>query len=290
MNEFTRHTRFLQSSICTVLSVSLSSSTLAASLPTAFRPAPDDLPAAVRVMTWNGQTQYHDADEWARVVGNQAPDIVGMQEVCVREIKELRNRLKDDYGLDYYVSYGSVRTSRDPGCGSIPWLTTGAWGQALLIRTSLGLPLNAETTKYQQCGRGDPVCPRGYQAITVTLPGGVQARIFNTHIGFGGTAPGAQVKELATAANRYTHAIILGDMNLKPDRQELAPLRRDFREMDPLGHFFTFPNDPEDKNKQPTEKIDYIFFRGLVKTSSAPETYWTKSSYHRPLIGHLRAW
>jgi endonuclease/exonuclease/phosphatase family metal-dependent hydrolase len=251
-------------------------------------PSPASPATPIRVMTWNGQTQFHGSDEWARVVGNQAPDVVGMQEVCVREVKDLRDRLKEDYNLDYYVTYGSVRESRDPGCGTVPWVNSGAWGQAILTRTSLGSPRDAETVKYEKCDEEiDKVCPRGYQAVTITLPRGDGLRVFNTHIGLGPSAQSAQVRQLATEATRYSAAVILGDFNLEPKQNELAPLQRSFREVDPNGQYSTYPNDPDDSSKQPTKKIDYIFFSGVAQ-SSRPETYWTKSSDHRPLISSVR--
>jgi endonuclease/exonuclease/phosphatase family metal-dependent hydrolase len=235
----------------------------------------------VRVMTWNGQTQYHGPGEWVRVVGSQKPDVLAMQEVCVREVKELVKQLKDKYNLSYYVAYGSVRKSRDIGCGNLPG-NSGAWGNAMLSRFAPRNLKNALYTKQAKDGQ-----KRGYHALTVTFPGGTGVRFFNTHIALEKDAQGAQITQLAKEADVYAKSIVLGDLNLKPDRSELRPLNNAFTEVDPGNRAPTFKNDPKDKTKQPTSKIDYIYLKGVGKRT-AVETYWTASSDHRPKIVGVR--
>jgi endonuclease/exonuclease/phosphatase family metal-dependent hydrolase len=235
----------------------------------------------VRVMTWNGQTQHHGPGEWVRVVGNQRPDVLAMQEVCVREVKELVKKLKDTYNLSYYIAYGSVRKSYDRGCGKLP-TNSGAWGNAMLSKFPVRSLKNALYAKQAKDGQ-----KRGYHAMTVTFPGGAGVRFFNTHIALEKDAQGAQVAQLAKEADGFAKAVVLGDLNLKPDRTELRPLTSAFSEVDPDNKSPTFKNDPEDAKKKPTSKIDYIYLKGVVKRA-AVETYWTASSDHRPKIVTVR--
>jgi len=60
----------------------------------------------VRTMTWNVRTRNHGPSEWARLIGNQGPDVVGLQEICMSELPELVRKLKEDYKITYNIAEG----------------------------------------------------------------------------------------------------------------------------------------------------------------------------------------
>lgn len=76
-----------------------------------------------RVMTWNicnpcGKSNADQAGE----IAAYAPQVVGLQEACVRDVDRIREYLQSLYGLVYHVEYGSVLQNwgRCGGCRGIP--------------------------------------------------------------------------------------------------------------------------------------------------------------------------
>jgi endonuclease/exonuclease/phosphatase family metal-dependent hydrolase len=104
------------------------------------------------------------------VIGNQKPDIVGLQEACVTDIRGVIKQLKEKYGLTYHVKYGT--TEKQWICRNI---TKGAWGQAMLSIYPMKDAVNVAYKKSDDVNRG-------YMAATVTV-GGKSIRVFNTRIG-----------------------------------------------------------------------------------------------------------
>lgn len=248
--------------------------------------------AVARIMTWNVRTRNFGSDDWNKVVGNQKPDIVGFQEICVREAKDLRKLLKEKYQLEYHLALGSVREGRYPGCDPIPGLR-GAYGQALLSKFPI-----SDTTNVPLRDDDGVDEPRGYMAVTVDIPGRGSTRVFNTHIAVGSNDEDSQqrealkiqqLKQLAEDAQNYPQALVMGDFNVRPENVALAPLvKAGFVEVDrgdppkPTSH-----NKHRERDSAADAKIDYIFMRGF-ETVGEPETYWVASSDHRPLIANLR--
>jgi endonuclease/exonuclease/phosphatase family metal-dependent hydrolase len=230
--------------------------------------------SGLRVMTWNLKAEDgENFDGWVKVIGNQKPDIVGLQEACVTDVRGVMKQLKEKYGLTYHVKYGT--TEKQWICRNI---VKGAWGQALLSRYPLKDAVNVAYKK------SDDV-DRGYMAATVTV-GGKNIRVFNTHIG---KTAEVQKSELAEIAARKDATIILGDFNRAPDNPLLGPIwAAGFADADkhcykqhPPQCTRTFPSGKPDK------KIDYILLRGGLKSDKV-EVYGTPSSDHRPLIATIR--
>jgi endonuclease/exonuclease/phosphatase family metal-dependent hydrolase len=87
----------------------------------------------LRIMTWNLKAEDgENFDGWVKVIGNQKPDIVGLQEACVTDVRGVMKQLKEKYGLTYHVKYGT--TEKQWICRNI---VKGAWGQAMLSRYPL---------------------------------------------------------------------------------------------------------------------------------------------------------
>lgn len=74
-----------------------------------------------RVMTWNicNPCEVSDVDRAAEIAAS-APQVIGLQEACVRDVERIREYLENLHGLVYHVEYGSV-LRKWGRCGGTPW-------------------------------------------------------------------------------------------------------------------------------------------------------------------------
>ncbi|MFH8611741.1 endonuclease/exonuclease/phosphatase family protein [Streptomyces sp. NPDC018029] len=208
-----------------------------------------------RVMTWNICNPCEESNvDRAAEIATYAPQVIGLQEACTRDVEQIRDYLKRFYGLAYHVEYGTVL--RDWGrCGGVPW-SPGAFGQALLSAAPMADPVRVE---YPDGGSED----RGYMAVT-TIVGGRPVRVFNTHLAQRRQEEvrAEQVGVLAGAVARHDHAIALGDFNAVPDAPELA---RMWALADGTG---SRCRPSTAATCEPTTdwllKFDYVFLRGVA--------------------------
>jgi endonuclease/exonuclease/phosphatase family metal-dependent hydrolase len=182
-----------------------------------------------------------------------APQVIGLQEACVRDVERIREYLETFHGLVYHVEYGSVLGSWSR-CGGAPW-KPGGFGQAIL---SAGPLTDRVGVEYPKGGSED----RGYMAVTATV-GGRPVRIFNTHLAQRRQEAirADQIEVLATEVARHDRAIVLGDFNAVPDAVELAPMWKVAKDAD------TACRPPSDAACGLTtdwqSKFDYVFLRGV---------------------------
>lgn len=222
------------------------------------RPLPADAVRDVvpnRVMTWNicNPCETGNADRAAEIA-TYAPQVIGLQEACVRDVERIRDYLERFYGLVYHVEYGTVL--RNWGrCGGVPW-SPGAYGQAILSAAPMTDRLSVE---YPDGGSED----RGYMAVTTTV-GGRFVRVFNTHLAERRqeAVRADQTGVLAAAVARHDRAIVLGDFNAVPDAPELSRIWALTEDTDPQclpSHAGTC---------EPTtdwhSTFDYVFLRGIT--------------------------
>lgn len=208
-----------------------------------------------RVMTWNicNPCEENDADRAAEIA-TYAPQVIGLQEACVRDVERIRSYLKSRYGLVYHVEYGSVLRSWGR-CGGAPW-RPGGFGQAVLSAA----PMTGLTTvEYPDGGSED----RGYMAVT-TMVDGRPVRVFNTHLAQRRqeTVRAGQVRVLAAAVARYDRAIVLGDFNAVPDAPELTPMWALAADADPRCRPASAGACTPTTDWQST--FDYVFLRGVA--------------------------
>ncbi|MGD6749801.1 endonuclease/exonuclease/phosphatase family protein [Streptomyces sp. BH105] len=226
-----------------------------------------------RVMTWNICNPCGSAQNLGRAadIATYAPQVIGLQEACVRDVEEIRTYLKTFYGLTYHVEYGSVLLNWSR-CGGLPW-RAGGFGQAILSATPLADPV---TVEYPDGGSED----RGYLAVT-TMMGGRPVRIFNTHLAQRQQAPfrEKQIAFFAKAVARHERIIALGDFNATPDAPELAPMWSLAKDADPECH-------PQagaacETTTDWLSKFDYIFLRGFESRRHAvrPSEYSDHHSF-----------
>ncbi|MFG1665886.1 endonuclease/exonuclease/phosphatase family protein [Streptomyces sp. Y7] len=208
-----------------------------------------------RVMTWNicNPCEVSNADR-AADIATYAPQVIGLQEACVRDVEKIRDYLEGLYGLVYHVEYGTVLRSWGR-CGGLPW-KPGGYGQAILSVAPMKDHVNVE---YPDGGSED----RGYMAVTTEV-GGQSVRVFNTHLAHRRQEEfrAEQIGVLAPEVRRYDRAIVLGDFNAVPDSPELAKMWTLAEDADPQCR-------PSATGVCETTtdwqlKFDYVFLRGFA--------------------------
>ncbi|MGX1135560.1 endonuclease/exonuclease/phosphatase family metal-dependent hydrolase [Streptomyces glaucescens] len=208
-----------------------------------------------RVMTWNlcNPCETSNADRAAEIA-TYAPQVIGLQEACVRDVERIRDYLEIVHGLVYDVEYGSVLRNWSR-CGEMPW-SPGAYGQAILSAAPMRDHVSVE---YPDGGSED----RGYMAVT-TMVDGRPVRVFNTHLAERRqeAVRADQTDVLAAEIARHDRAIVLGDFNAVPDAPELAPISALALDTDPQCRA------PLAGTCKPTtdwhSKFDYVFLRGIT--------------------------
>lgn len=222
------------------------------------RPLPADAESDVvpnRVMTWNLCNPCEESNlDRAAEIATYAPQVIGLQEACARDVARIRDYLESVYGLVYHVEYGTVL--RNWGrCGGAPW-RPGAYGQAILSAAPMTDHVNVE---YPDGGSED----RGYMAVT-TRVGGRLVRVFNTHLAERRQEQvrADQTAVLAAAVARHDRAIVLGDFNAVPDAPELAPIWAVAADVDPECH--PSPVGTCEPTTEWQSKFDYVFLRGMA--------------------------
>ncbi|KES08397.1 endonuclease [Streptomyces toyocaensis] len=222
------------------------------------RPLPAEAPREVvpnRVMTWNicNPCGTSDADRAAEIA-TYAPQVIGMQEACVRDVERIRAHLENLYGLVYHVEYGTVLQNWGR-CGGVPW-NPGAYGQAILSAAPMTDRVSVE---YPDGGSED----RGYMAVTTTV-GGRSVRVFNTHLAQRRqeAVRADQAAVLAAQIARHDRAVVLGDFNAVPDAPELTPLWALAEDTDPECR--PSPTGTCAPTTDWQSKFDYVFLRGFT--------------------------
>ncbi|MGC0207696.1 MULTISPECIES: endonuclease/exonuclease/phosphatase family protein [Streptomyces] len=230
-----------------------------------------------RVMTWNlcNPCDTANADRAAEIAA-YAPQVIGMQEACVRDVESIREHLRNLHGLVYHVEYGSV-LRKWGRCGGAPW-SPGAFGQAILSAAPM---TDAVSVEYPDGGSED----RGYMAVTTTV-GGESVRVFNTHLAQRQQEEvrAEQVRVLAAAAARHERAVLIGDFNAVPDAPELTPVQQVAVEADARCR----PASTGDC--EPTTdwqlRFDYVFLRGV--TALGHRVQPNEASDHHMVYADLR--
>lgn len=208
-----------------------------------------------RVMTWNLCNPCKESNvDRAAEIARFAPQVIGLQEACVRDVEGIREYLENLHGLVYHVEYGSVLKNWGR-CRGVPW-NPGGFGQAILSAAPMTDRVKVE---YPDGGSED----RGYLAVT-TMVGGQQVRVFNTHLAQRRqeTVRAGQTRVLAAAVARHKRAIVIGDFNAVADAPELTGMWALAVDADPKCH--PSPAAACEPTTDWNSKFDYIFLRGIA--------------------------
>ncbi|MEU3949713.1 endonuclease/exonuclease/phosphatase family protein [Streptomyces sp. NPDC029526] len=251
-----RGTRVLAGAVILACAALIGPSAPGGSLFAGTGPAPDARDAVPnRVMTWNLCNPCDTANtDRAAEIARYAPQVVALQEACVRDVRAVRDHLERLHGLDYHVEYGPVLRNWSR-CGGAPW-RPGQYGQAILSAAPI---TDAVTVEYPDGGSED----RGYTAVTTTV-GGRSVRVFNTHLAERRQEEvrAEQAGVLASVVARHDRAIVLGDLNAVPDAPELAGIWDLAEDVD--LHCRPLPAGTCKPTTDWHSKFDYVFLRGLA--------------------------
>ncbi|MFE0106691.1 endonuclease/exonuclease/phosphatase family protein [Streptomyces sp. NPDC059009] len=231
-----------------------------------------------RVMTWNICNPCGSDNNAGRAaeIATYAPQVIGLQEACVRDVERIRAYLKRFYGLTYHVAYGSV-LRKGSRCGGWFW-NPGAYGQAILSAAPMTDRVSVE---YPDGGSED----RGYMAVTTEVDGR-SVRVFNTHLAQRRQEEvrARQVGVFAKEVARHDRTIVLGDFNAVPDSPELTRMWALATDTDARCR------PPSSGACEPTTdwqlKFDYVFLRGAV-TSLSHQVHPSPYSDHHMLRADL---
>ncbi|WP_078509007.1 endonuclease/exonuclease/phosphatase family protein [Streptomyces zinciresistens] len=230
-----------------------------------------------RAMTWNicNPCDTGNAGRAAEIAA-YAPQVVGLQEACVRDVEQIRQYLENLYGLVYRVEYGSVLRSWGR-CGGAPW-RPGGFGQAILSAAPM---TDRVLVEYPDGGSED----RGYMAVTTEV-GGRPVRVYNTHLAERRQEDvrARQIGVLSAEVGRNDRAIVLGDFNAVPYAPELTRMWTVAADADPQCR--PAASGVCETTTDWQSKFDYVFLRGIAPLGHrVPPTPY---SDHDPLYTDLK--
>ncbi len=248
-------------------------------------PAAPDAGRTLRVMSYNIKAGNRDLMRIAEVIRGVDPDLVGLQEVDVHfsrrsDFVDQATALAEALGM--HVRFAHIY--------DLPPLTEGApnrrYGGALLSRYPIVSFENRITPRLSTVEEEPAPKPRPGILDAVVRVGDTEIRVLNAHLDY---RPDPSVRKMQVEAilgflgtpDRPT--LLIGDLNAKPDAEELQPLFAVLHDAwagqsDP-GH--TFPSDA------PVRRIDYVLHSEHFRVESA-RVLPTEASDHRPVVVELR--
>jgi len=239
----------------------------------------------LRIMSFNIAAGYGNLDGIAEVIAEYQPDVVALQEVDVHwgERSNFQDQVRFlEEKLDMNSFFGEIYKFESDANHDPP----RQFGLAILSKSDIIHQENHQLSRLstQSEEPGLQLMP-GFPEITIEK-GGIEIHIYNTHLDYRGDPMVriAQVEEMLEIMDSADGPVILaGDLNARPDAEELVPLFHLLedvwiqKESDPG---FTFPSD------QPDRRIDYILHSGHFKVTDA-FTVQTDASDHLPVVADL---
>ncbi len=235
----------------------------------------------VRVLCYNihygqGNDGVYDLDRLAAVIDRAKPDLVALQEVDVMVRRSGRvhqaRRLGELTGMS--VRYGPTQHYQG-----------GLYGNAVLSKLPI-LDVMIFPLPYTESTPEKVTYPRGAIVVTVRGPDGNPLRMVSTH--FQHNVPEDRVAEAKAinamlAQQESIPTILAGDMNALPEAEPIRILQE---------KWFSASDDPPSPtapSRNPTSRIDYIFFRPqsafLVKQATVIDE--PMASDHCPVMAVL---
>lgn len=225
----------------------------------------------IRIMTYNlhngfNTKGYLDMEALARVIEENDPDIVALQEISRGWLISGRLDMLTWLSQRLDMPYVSGPTA-DP-----------FWGNAILSRYPI--------TEYKSYDLppGDLVIKRGLISVSIDLGGGDTLRIIATH--FHHVDGDSDIRQLQSAAiidfwNGTSQTVILGDFNAEPADPEIQILKQaglvDITASIEPPPVYTFHSD------NPSQRIDYIWVTPDL-TAGEVSVIQSTASDHLPVI------
>jgi len=225
----------------------------------------------VRVMTYNLHNGFNvdgdlDMEALARVIENDQPDIIALQEISRGWLISGRLDMLTWLSRRLDMPYVSGPTA-DP-----------VWGNAILSRYPI-----VEYSNYDLPPR-DLFLLRGFTVAIIDLGGGDSLQVIATH--FHHVKEDSDIRQLQSPVivdfwGGASHTVVLGDLNAEPDAPEIVMLQQaglvdTLAGMEPTS-VYTF------NSADPYQRIDYIWISPDLKASNALVISSTASD-HLPVV------
>lgn len=233
-------------------------------------------PQQLRVLCYNihygqGMDGNYDLPRLAKVIADQKPDIVALQEVDVWVKRS---------GRVHQAQELAKLTGMKVRFGPTQHYEGGLFGNAVLTNFTFE-DVHIQPLPYTESTPEKTTYPRAAIAVQLLLPDGQRLRFLSTH--FQHNVEEDRVQE-AHAINKFfvkndLPTILAGDMNATPEAEPVKILQEQWQNaLDPAQA-------PSAPSKNPRSRIDYIFYRGaklkLLKSEVIAEEL---ASDHRPVL------
>ena len=238
-------------------------------------------PSRLRILCYNihygqGTDGKYDLQRLADVIKGTKPDLVALQEVDVGVKRSGRvhqaRRLAELTGMT--VRYGPTQHYQG-----------GLYGNAVLTRLPI-LDVVIQPLPYTESTPERVTYPRGVIAITVCGPDGKPLRFISTHfqhnVAEDRLAEAKAINKLFGRDDKMP-TILAGDMNAVPDSDPIRELLKRW------SNATDEPASPTAPSKNPTSRIDYIFYRpaSMFHVSHTKVIEESLASDHRPVLAVL---
>jgi endonuclease/exonuclease/phosphatase family metal-dependent hydrolase len=233
----------------------------------------------VKVMSYNihhavGEDDVLDLERIAKVIEDSGAEIIGLQEVDNHwsersnfedQAKWLADRLDMHYTYAANLDNGPLN----------PGEPRRQYGTAVLSKYPIIQEENYPLTKIGNTEQ------RGLSETVINVKGH-HLNFYNTHLALTTAEREIQIQEIIEIASKTNGPkVIMGDLNAKPDSNEMQPLFAQYKDaFADQNEAYTIPAD------NPTRRIDYIFTSNEIQTANA-EVISTIASDHLPIVAEL---
>ena len=233
----------------------------------------------VKVMSYNihhavGEDNVLDLERIAKVIEDSGAEIIGLQEVDNHwsersNFEDQAKWLAERLGMHYTYA---ANLDQDPLNHGEP---RRQYGTAVLSNYPI---IDAENYPLTKIGNTEQ---RGLLETVINVKGH-HLKFYNTHLALTSAERDIQVKEIIEIASETEGPkVIMGDLNAKPDSNEMQPLFASYKDaFADQNDAYTIPAD------LPTRRIDYIFTSNEMQTNHA-EVISTIASDHLPIVAEL---
>lgn len=222
----------------------------------------------LKVMTFNIKSGRDSSlEEIAKVIVDEAPDLVALQEVDVDTMRT--GMVNQPHRLGQLTGMTNLFRTAIPYEG-------GAYGLAVLSEHPL---ISSTSTQLTSVGE-----QRILMTVEVALSSTRTITLANTHLGLDADTRVTQAQEVVAMIGSDRDVLLFGDFNDEPETPPIQVIAGALRDAWPLagqGDGFTIPVDV------PTRRIDYIFLGADWGVPIDIRVLDTRSSDHRPVVATL---
>lgn len=238
-----------------------------------------------KVMSYNiaagsGGDGTYDIDHVAETIENSGADVIGLQEVDVHWGARSNFDNQVEYlaeKLDMHAFFAPIYSFEPLNDGD----PRREYGLAVLSKYPITESENHDISRLStQDTDPVPALAPGFPGVVINVKG-VHVPFYNTHLDYRGDpfVREMQVDDTLNIISDQKNAILVGDLNARPDAPELTPLFNRFEDAWTIageGDGYTFPR------TSPDRRIDYILSSPGMNISNT-EIIESDASDHLPL-------